>query len=104
MISNSYLQTTTSKYKLYLDFWLTDYFKSLILFQFHVIKLSMYGNKTVRHQDNSAPIEKDSSTPRQIGTRTNRHHIFFQTSVISFFKIKLKKVKCNQNIIGLNIL
>jgi hypothetical protein len=44
--------------------------------------------------------------------RTNWHHIFFQTNVITFYKIKSTKVKknhqwsfkCNQNIIYLNIL
>ena len=45
------------------------------------------------YQDSSAPVEKDSSAPRKFGTRTNRHRIFFQTNVISFFKIKSKKVK-----------
>jgi hypothetical protein len=32
-------------------------------------------------------------SPRQFGIKTNRHHIFFQTNV-----------KCNQNILDLNIL
>jgi hypothetical protein len=55
------------------------------------------GNKTVRHQDISAPVEKDSSAPRHFGIRTNRYRIFFQTNVITFFKknhqsaIKLKE-------------
>jgi hypothetical protein len=64
------------------------------------------GNKTVRHQDISAPVEKDSSAPRHFGTvekdssasrkfgiRTNRHRIFFQTNVITISKIKSTKVK-----------
>ena len=52
-----------------------------------------HGNKTVRHQNITAPVEKDSSAPRQSGIETNRHRIFFQTNV-----------KCNQSIIDLNIL
>jgi hypothetical protein len=64
------------------------------------------GNKTVRQQDISAPVErdslaprhfgtveKDSSAPRKFGIRTNRHRIFFQTNVITFFKIKSTKVE-----------
>jgi hypothetical protein len=43
-----------------------------------------FGTKTVRHQDISAP--------RKFGIRTNRHRIFFQTNVITFFKIKSTKV------------
>ena len=52
-----------------------------------------------RKQDSSAPVEKrqfgtvekDSSAPRMFGIRTNRHRIFFQTNVITFFKIKSTK-------------
>ena len=54
------------------------------------------GNKTVRHQDISAPVEKDSSASRKFGIRTNRHRIFFQTNVITFSKIKSTKVKKTQ--------
>jgi hypothetical protein len=69
---------------------------------FYVVQ---YGNKTVRHQDITAPVEKDSSAPRKFDIRTNRHRIFFQTNAITFFKIKSTKVKknhqwsfkCNQN-------
>ena len=63
-------------------------------------------NKTVRHQEISVPVEKDSSAPRHFGTvekdssapkkfgiRTNQHRIFFQTNVITFYKIKSTKVK-----------
>ena len=32
-----------------------------------------HGNKTVRHQNISAPVEKDSSAPRQFGIKTNRY-------------------------------
>jgi len=51
------------------------------------------GNKTVRHPLKKTVRHQDSSVSRQIGTRTNRHRIFFQTNV-----------KCNQHIIDLNIL
>ena len=51
------------------------------------------GNKTVRHPLKKTVRHQDSMVLRQIGTRTNRHRIFFQTNV-----------KCNQNIIDLNIL
>ena len=75
--------------------------------------------KTVRHplkKTVRAPVEKDSSAPRHFGTRwkkvSNLHRIFFQTIVITFFKIKSTKIKknhqwslkSNQNIIYLNIL
>jgi len=46
-------------------------------------------------QDSSASVEKDSWAPRKFGIRTNRHRIFFQTNVITFFKIKSTKVKKN---------
>ena len=38
--------------------------------------------KTVQHQDSSGTVEKVS----------NRHRIFFQTNVITFFKIKSTKI------------
>ena len=47
--------------------------------------------KTVRHQDISAP--------RKFGIKTNRHRIFFQTNVITFFKIKSTEVKKNPSMI-----
>ena len=50
-----------------------------------------FGTKTVRHQDISAP--------RKFGIRTNRHSIFFQTNVITFFKIKSTEVKKNPSMI-----
>ena len=39
--------------------------------------------------------KQDSSAPRKFGIRTNRHRIFFQTNVITFYKIKSTKVKKN---------
>ena len=66
----------------------------------------LVGRRNFGKQDSSAPVEKDSSAPRHFGTvekessaprkfgiRTNRHRIFFQTNVITFFKIKSTKVK-----------
>jgi hypothetical protein len=50
----------------------------------------------IRKQDFSAPVEKDSSTPRHFGTIekvSNRHRIYFQTNVITFLKIKSTKIK-----------
>ena len=37
-------------------------------------------------------VEKESSAPRKFGIRTNRHRIFVQTNVITFFKLKSTKV------------
>jgi hypothetical protein len=50
-----------------------------------------FDTKTVRHQNISAP--------RKFGIRTNRHRIFFQTNVITFFKIKSTEVKKTSMII-----
>jgi len=57
-----------------------------------------FGTKTFRHPLKKPVRHQESSVSRQIGTRTNQHRIFFQTNVISFFKIKSKKVKKNNPI------
>ena len=84
----------------------------LILVKLIACGLPWTGNKTVRHKDISAPVEKDSSAPRHFGTvekdssaprkfgiKKNQHHIFFQTNVITFSKIKSTKNKKNPSMI-----
>ena len=39
----------------------------------HLRPVVQNGDKTVQHQDISAPVEKDSSAPKQFGIKTNRY-------------------------------
>jgi hypothetical protein len=52
--------------------------------------------KTVRHQDISAPVEKDSSAPRHFGTVEKKCQIgtafSFKQTVITFIKIKSTEI------------
>ena len=72
----------------------TELMNKMGIFEFILCLLECIRGK----QDSSATrhfgtVEKDSSAPRKFGIRTNRHRIFFQTNVITFFKIKSTKVK-----------
>ena len=58
-----------------------------------------FGTNTFRHPLKKTVRHQESLVLRQIGTRTKRHRIFFQTNMISFFKIKSKKVKKNPSMI-----
>jgi hypothetical protein len=44
------------------------------------------GNKTVRHQDISAPVEKDSSAPRHFGTVEKESSVSGQIGTAFSFK------------------
>jgi len=68
------------------------------IFEINILNLEtrQFGTKTFRHLLKKTVRHRESLVSRQIGTRTNQHRIFFQTNVISFFKIKSKKVKKNK--------
>ena len=52
-----------------------------------------FGTKTFQHPLKKPVRHQEGSVSRQIGTRTNRHRIFSQTNMISFSKIKSRKVE-----------